>query len=66
MSSKRVKDVFSQKYLNLIKEWTQISKKQVWNKRMIYIWMKSQMKRLSSKKGNFSIHQNIAFFRKQE
>ena len=30
------------------------------------IWMKSTMKRLSSKKGKFSTHQNIAFFRKWE
>lgn len=62
MSSKRVTDFFSQKYLNIMKEYTQISKTQVWNKRMIQTWIKIKMKGLSSKKGNFSIHQNIMFF----
>ena len=34
----------------------------MWNKRMIQTWIKIKMKGLSSKKGNFSIHQNIMFF----
>ena len=63
MSSKRVTDSFK---LNVVKKWTKISKTQEWNKRMIHISMKSKMKRLSSKKANFSIHQNIMLFRKQE